>query len=105
MDNKEYIKYLDAPLYSLYYVDDVYDENIYARINIKWLHGNESEDILEKMLISLDWAKENPMYDFKSILLGLGYTRKKGEYNNEEIYYFLRRMSEVIRTYLQANKK
>lgn len=61
----------------LYYIDDVYDENIYSKINFKWLAGNKHEDILKDILSSIEWAIKNPAYDFRSILKGLVFVEKR----------------------------
>lgn len=104
-EEKNHLYYLISPLYYLYYIDDIYDENIYKEINIEFMQGEEQTDEpIYKILLSLEWAKNNPNYNFKSILAKLGSGRAQGEYTNDDIYFFLNRMYDLVNKYLNKDK-
>ena len=64
-------KYLRIPLYKLYYIDDINQFNGLSVSELNQLEHDYTEQELEDITNALIWAKENPEFDFSSLLPGL----------------------------------
>jgi hypothetical protein len=75
------LDYIRIPIYELYYIEQTTDFKGSRFLNVNYYKNYESETIVG-IFQQLEWAVENPTYDFASLLPNL-------TFNNEEIYEFL----------------
>ena len=81
-------------IYHLYYIDDIYAEDLFSSDFEEYFQARNTGQEIAKYLRTLEWAAENPNFDFHNLLPNLGFS-------SEEIYYFLNRFLNQFRTYFR----
>jgi hypothetical protein len=86
------LNFIKIPLYKLNYVDSIEE----IELDNDFLQGFKDDyDHEERQSIfeQLDWAVENPLFDFSSLV-------ESKRFNNKEIYEYLKRLY----TFIQSNE-
>jgi hypothetical protein len=89
LSKDDIISNLIYPMYVLNYVSKIDDDLFNTKFFIDLQNGLYSENKVNSIIISLEWAKQNSDYDFVSIIPGL-------TLSNEEIYEYLIKSLEII---------
>jgi len=76
------INFLKIPLHKLYYIEDLNSFTGLVNDELDSLKNEYDESEIKEIVKSVVWAKQNPNYDFSSLLPDL-------QYDNDEIYKYL----------------
>jgi hypothetical protein len=82
MDIKLIHRTLRIPLYKLFYIDDLQNFYGFSLEELKQFHIDYTKDEREHIITALEWAVNNPKFDFRSLLPGL-------QQPNESIYRYI----------------
>jgi hypothetical protein len=85
----ENAKILRIPLYNLYYLESITDDNLFGPNFVEHFRKKHEREKRFRIFNALIWAKENPSYDFKDLLPDL-------RFNNEEILIYLDKLYNVM---------
>lgn len=86
MSNKDYLR---ITLHKLYYVDDLGSFSGLTAEEFASMRDEYDPDEIKSIIESVGWARENPDFDFSSLLPDLNYS-------NDEIYEYFCKLDKYF---------